>query len=292
MSKGILYAVAANGAWGILPIFWKSLHDVPAGQILANRVVWTVVFLLVVIFVSRDWANFRAAITPKTVFSYGVAGILLGINWLGYIWGVNAGYIIEASLGYFINPLVSVMLGVIFLRETLPVRQWIPVALAAAGVVYLTVGYGSPPWLALLLAFTFGFYGLVKKTAPLGSLHGLTLETAAMFLPSLVYLVFVENEGIGVLGHAGITTHILLVMTGVVTALPLLLFAAGTRLNQLSTMGFLQYISPTLQFLIGIFLYGETFSPTRLIGFSIIWLALLIYSVGGVFNHRKVAAVR
>ncbi len=292
MSKGILYAVAAYVAWGVLPIFWKSLHAVPAGQILTNRVVWTVFFLLILISVTRDWTEFRAAITPKTILSYGAAGVLLGINWLGYIWGVNAGYIVETSLGYFINPLVSVMLGVIFLHEKLPVRQWVPVGLAALGVLYLTISYGSPPWLALMLAFTFGLYGLVKKTSPLGSLHGLTLETAALIVPSIGYLLIMESRGTGVFGHAPPLTNLLLVMTGVVTALPLLLFAAGTRRNQLSTMGFLQYISPTMQFLIGIFLYGEAFTHSRLIGFGIIWVALIIFSAGGVISYRKAPALK
>jgi chloramphenicol-sensitive protein RarD len=219
---------------------------------------------------------------------YSVAAVLLSINWLVYVWGVNAGFIVETSLGYFINPLFSVLLGVVFLHERLRPTQWIPVALAAAGVIYLTVTYGRLPWIALSLAFSFGLYGLVKKMAPLGSLYGLTLETAIVFPIALLYLAFVNFAGTGSFLHDGVRTDLLLIATGVVTSIPLLMFASAARQIPLTMIGVLQYIAPTLQFLIGVFLYHEVFDQTRLIGFSLVWLALIIFWVENYLANRRV----
>jgi chloramphenicol-sensitive protein RarD len=208
------------------------------------------------------------------------------VNWLVYVWGVNAGFIVETSLGYFINPLISVLLGVLFLRERLRITQWIPVGLAAVGVIYLTVTYGRLPWIALSLAFSFGIYGLVKKLAPLGSLYGLTLETALVFPISLIYLGFVETTGAGAFLHQGLLTDILLIGTGVVTSIPLLMFASAARQIPLTMIGILQYIAPTLQFLIGVYLYHEPFDQSRLVGFSLVWLALIIFWAENYFASR------
>jgi chloramphenicol-sensitive protein RarD len=194
---------------------------------------------------------------------------------------------VDASLGYFINPLFSVLLGVLFLRERLRRWQWIAIGLAAGGVIFLTLGYGAFPWIALTLAITFGFYGLLRKTAPLGALEGLSLETAVLFLPALAYLVYLESVGAASFGHTGATIGILLALTGVATALPLLWFAYGARRATLTTVGILQYIAPTMQFLLGVLVYGESFAKTRMIGFSVIWIALLIYSLEGVMEGRK-----
>ncbi len=221
---------------------------------------------------------------------YALAATLLSINWLTYIWGVNAGYVVETSLGYFINPLVSVLLGVVFLGEKLRPLQWIPVSLAAAGVIYLTLGYGSLPWIALVLAFTFGLYGLIKKTAPLGSLFGLTLETGLILLPALGYILVLQATGHGALGSITPGVTVLLLLTGVVTVIPLLLFASGVRLIPLTVLGLLQFVAPTLQFLSGVLLFGEPFTHTRLIGFSIIWLALIIFSAENLLNRRRTLA--
>jgi len=287
MNKGILYAASAYTLWGVFPIYFKILQAVPALQIVAHRVIWSVIFLALVLFLRRDFSNFISNIDPGILTVFAISGVLLSLNWLVYVWGVNAGRVVETSLGYFINPLVSVLLGVIFLRERLRAFQWVPVGLAAAGVAYLTLNYGSLPWIALALAFTFGLYGLMRKVAPLGSLHGLTLETMVVFLPALVYLLVQERQGVGAFGHSGPTTLILLVLTGAVTVIPLLLFASGARRVPLSTVGLLQFIAPTLQFLSGVFLFGEPFTQARLVGFSLIWLALIVFTAENLLNWRK-----
>ena len=288
MNRGVWYAVGAYLLWGLLPIYWKALQTVPALQILNHRVVWSLGFLAAILLVRRDWEPLRLALKSRRILLiYLATSCLLGVNWLTYIWGVNAGFIVETSLGYFINPLVSVLLGVVFLREKLRPGQWIPVGLAALGVIYLTISYQKLPWIALVLAFTFGLYGLIKKIAPLNSLHSLALETALLFVPSLAYLLWAEIQGTGAFGHANISTTLLLVFTGVVTALPLLLFGAGARLIPLSLIGLLQYTAPTLQFLIGVLIYGEPFTRERMIGFGIIWVALVIYTLEGVLAKQR-----
>ena len=287
MNKGIWNGLAAYALWGFFPIYWKLLQQVPALQVIGHRIGWSFLLLIAVILFTNQWKNFRAAaFTPKVIGIYAIAGILLTINWLIYVWGVNSGYIVETSLGYFINPLISVLLGVLFLRERLRLAQWIPVGLAAAGVLYLTVTYGRLPWIALSLAFSFGIYGLVKKLAPLGSLYGLTLETALVFPVALIYLVFVEATGTGAFLHGGALTAILLIGTGAVTSIPLLMFASAARQIPLTMIGVLQYIAPTIQFLIGVFLYHEPFDQSRLIGFSLVWLALIFFWVENYFANR------
>jgi chloramphenicol-sensitive protein RarD len=224
------------------------------------------------------------------LFIYSVAGILLSVNWLIYIWGVNAGYIVETSLGYFINPLLSVVLGTFIFDERLRPAQWIAVGLAAGGVFYLTWAYGSLPWIALSLALTFGLYGVVKKIAPLGSLYGLTLETGFVFLPAFAYLVFMDAAGHGAFGHEGLPTDALLAGAGMVTTIPLLLFASAARSTPLTMIGILQYIAPTLQFLIGVFVYHEPFTRAKLIGFAMVWIALLVFWFEGALARRRALA--
>jgi len=278
MNKGIMNGLGAYILWGFFPIYWKLLHDVPALQVIGHRIGWSFIFLVAVILLTRQWNDFRSAIRkPRTIGIYAIAGVLLSINWLVYVWGVNAGFIVETSLGYFINPLFSVLLGVIFLRERLRSAQWVPIAFAAAGVIYLTMTYGRLPWIALSLAISFGLYGLVKKLAPLGSLYGLTLETAIVFPAALAYLAFVGFAGTGAFLREDPLTNLLLIGTGVVTSVPLLMFASAARQISLTMVGVLQYIAPTLQFLIGVFIYHEAFDHSRLIGFSLVWLALIIF---------------
>ena len=292
MNRGVLFAICAYGIWGILPIYWKTIDLVPASQILSHRIIWSFVFLSIIILFKKEVSAFYLAIkSKKTLAIFSIASVLISINWLTYIWGVNAGYIVETSLGYFINPLVSVLFGVLFLKERLRSLQWIPIALAAMGVLYLTISYGALPWIALVLAFTFGLYGLIKKITPVNSLHGLSLETGILFLPALLYLLFVERQGTGLIGHTDWMVTSLLFLTGIVTALPLLLFAGAAKLINLSTLGILQYIAPTMQFLIGVVIYNEPFTQARLIGFSIIWIALLFYSLEGVLEKRRSAQV-
>lgn len=287
MNKGIWNGLAAYVMWGFFPIYWKLLHEVPALEVIGHRIGWSFILLIFVILLTKQWKDFRfAALAPKVIGIYALAGILLSINWLIYVWGVNSGFIVETSLGYFINPLISVLLGVLFLRERLRAMQWVAVGLAAAGVIYLTVTYGRPPWIALSLAFSFGIYGLVKKLAPLGSLYGLTLETALVFPIALIYLMFVQFTGTSAFLHQGALTDILLIGTGAVTSIPLLMFASAAREIPLTMIGILQYIAPTLQFLIGVFLYHEPFDQSRLIGFSLVWLALIIFWVENYLAHR------
>ena len=286
MNKGILYGVTVYVLWGFFPIYWKLLSHVPALQLLGHRIVWSFLLLLGVIFTIKQWNEFRAALNARTFRIYLIAALLIGVNWLTYVWAVNAGFIVETSLGYFINPLLSVLMGVLFLGERLRAMQWIPVALAASGVAYLTVVYGQLPWISLLLAFTFGFYGLVKKLAPLGSVHGLTLETGILFLPALVYLGVVQANNTASFLHAGITSDLLMIGAGLVTTVPLLMFASAAKQIPLTMIGILQYIAPTIQFLIGVFIYKETFDQSRLIGFSIVWLALIIFWVENYLANR------
>lgn len=287
VNKGVLSALAAYLIWGIFPVYWKLLTNVPALQIMTHRVVWSFVFVTILLSLRRDWGSLRQAINRRTVVIYLLAGILLAVNWLTYIWSVNAGFILESSLGYFINPLVSVLLGVVFLRERLRPWQWAAVGLAALGVIYLTITHGSLPWISLVLALTFGMYGFIKKLAPLGSLNGLTLETALILVPALGYLLLAEANGTGAFGHLSAFQNVLLALTGVVTAIPLLLFSEGARRIPLATLGLLQYVSPTLQFLFGVLVYHEAFTHERVIGFSIIWVALILYSAEGLLVRQR-----
>jgi chloramphenicol-sensitive protein RarD len=286
MNKGILNGIGAYALWGLFPIYWKWLHVVPALQVIGHRISWSFLLLIAIILLSRQWQNFRAVLTPKLIGIYAIAAVLLSVNWLVYVWGVNAGFIVETSLGYFINPLFSVLLGVVFLRERLRLAQWIPIVLAAAGVIFLTITYGRPPWIALSLAVSFGLYGLVKKLAPLGSLYGLTLETGIVFPLAMLYLAWVGSTGTGAFLREGPLTDMLLIATGVVTSVPLLMFASAARQIPLTMIGILQYIAPTLQFLIGVFLYHEPLDPPRLIGFGLVWLALVIFWLENYLAHR------
>ena len=288
MNKGIWYGIGAYVTWGLFPVYWKWLHNVPALQLISHRVLWSFLLLLVVILVSRQRDAFRAAaLRPRVLRIYVVAAVLIGINWLVYIWAVNAGFIVEASLGYYINPLLNVLMGVLFLRERLRPLQWVPLGLATVGVLYLAFAYGSLPWIALTLAFTFGLYGLVKKTAPLGSLHGLTLETGLLFLPALFYLLYSEMNGQGAFLHSGSLLDVLMMGAGLMTTVPLLMFASAARRIPLSLVGILQYIAPTLQFLLGVLVYGEPFTHTQSVGFGIVWLALILFGVEGYLATRS-----
>jgi chloramphenicol-sensitive protein RarD len=286
MNKGILYGIGAYIAWGFFPIYWKFLHHVPAIQLIGHRIIWSCLLLLITILVTQQWDEFRKTINAKVIRIYTIAAILIGINWLVYVWAVNADFIVETSLGYFINPLLSVLMGVIFLKERLRYAQWIPVILAAIGVTYLTFVYGRLPYIALTLAFSFGLYGLVKKMSPLGSLYGLAIETAILFIPALIYLIVMEVNSTAAFLHTGLTSDLLMIGAGLVTTVPLLMFASAARSIPLWVVGLLQYIAPTLQFLIGIFIYKEPFSHNQLIGFGIVWAALIVFVVENFLANR------
>jgi chloramphenicol-sensitive protein RarD len=287
MNKGVLYAFLSYAMWGFFPIFFHAINAAPAFQIVAHRVTWSFLLLAVVIFARKEFKQMRAVITKRTVLIYLSAAVLLAINWLVYVWAVNSGFVVEASLGYFINPMVSVLLGVVILRERLRPLQWLPVGLATAGVLYLTISLGALPWIALALASSFGLYGLLKKIAPLNSLHGLTLETTLLILPAFGYLLYCEFSGTGAFGHVPWFTSFLISLTGIVTVVPLLLFSTATRLVPLSTIGLIQYITPSMQFLMGVFVFKEPINHNNLIGFAIIWTALIIFSAEGLMVRRK-----
>jgi len=286
MNKGILSGIAAYAMWGFFPIYWKLLQVVPAPQLLGHRIVWSFLLLLVVILLTRRGNDFRSQMNARTLGIYLIAALLIGVNWLTYVWAVNAGFIVETSLGYFINPLFSVLMGVIFLRERLRPAQWVPVVLAGIGVVYLALVHGRLPWIALLLAFSFGFYGLTKKLAPLGPVFGLTLETGILFLPAVFYLGLAQARGDAAFLNSSRSVDLLMIGAGVVTTVPLLMFASAAKQIPLSMLGILQYLAPTIQFLIGVFVYREPFDQSRLVGFTIVWLALVIFWVENYLAHR------
>ena len=287
MNKGIWYALGAYVTWGLFPIYWILLAGIPALQLLGHRIFWSFLLLSCILLVMRQGKALRASLNWRVLLIYSVAAILIAINWLTYVWAVGAGFIIETSLGYFINPLLSVLLGVVFLRERLRPLQWIPIGLATAGVLYLTFTYGSLPWVALTLAFSFGFYGLVKKTAPLGALHGLTLETGILFLPALGFLLYSEFSGTGAFMHSSTLSDLMLIGAGLVTVAPLLMFALAAQRIPLTMMGVLQYVNPTMQFLLGVLIFKEPFDHHRLIGFGVVWVALILFGVEGFLAQRR-----
>lgn len=285
--KGIWLGLGAYLLWGLLPVYWKALRTVPAPEILMHRIVWSFGFLALLVILSRQGRTLlAAAMQRRTLAIYLGAALLLGLNWFVYIWAVNHDRIVETSLGYYINPLVSVALGVVVLRERLGAIQWMAVGIATLGVLFLTWQYGAFPWVAVVLALSFACYGLMKKTAPLPALPGLTIETALLWLPAAGYLGALETQGIGRFGQSGGWGDSLLVLTGVVTALPLLLFASAARLVKLSTLGLLQYVSPTCGLILGVAVYGEPFPRARALGFGIIWLALAVYWLASRAAHR------
>ncbi|MDB5772643.1 MAG: rarD [Burkholderia sp.] len=281
----MLYAALAYILWGVFPVYFKALHDVSADQILVHRMLWSLAFVLVVLAWRRQWSWIGTVIRqPRILAGFTASALILSTNWFIYIWAVNSGKVLEASLGYFINPLVNVTLGFVFLHERLRPAQWAAVALAACGVAWLTWYTGQLPWVALLLAITFGAYGLLRKTAALGPLEGLTLETLVLFPLALGYLVLLTVTNQNSFAGAPASSQWLLVAAGPITAIPLLLFAAGARRIPMSMLGLMQYISPTIQLLLGVWLYNEPFGGARLAGFILIWTALLVYSLEGLWR--------
>ena len=289
--KGVLYAIGAYMMWGLFPLYWKQLETIPALQLIGHRIGWSFILLMIVILVTGQWRAFRQeAIAAKTIRIYLIAAILISVNWFTYVWAVTHNFVVETSLGYYINPLFSVLLGVTIFRERLRPVQWIPIVLAALGVLYLTISYGALPWIALTLAVSFGLYGLVKKTAPLGSLYGLTLETGLLFLPALAYLVGCELAGQGAFLHSGPTADWMMVGAGLVTTVPLLLFASAAPRVPLTMIGILQYVNPTMQFLLGVLVYKEPFTHDRLIGFGLVWIGLILFWAEGLYARRNLAS--
>ena len=292
MSSGILYGLSAYVLWGMFPLFFKQLQAASALEVVLHRMVWSLVFVLIVLAVLRRW-NWLGDVrrSPALLGKFAVSALLLAGNWLSYVWAVNNGHVLDASLGYFILPLINVALGFIFLHERPRKAQWVAFALAATGVLWMAVQSGHVPWLALLIAMTFGFYGLMRKTAVLGALEGMSLETMLLAPLAVVALLWGGPSGPGSQWPAhDAHTWLFLLLSGPVTAIPLLLFAAGARRVPLSTMGFLQYITPSILALMGVFLYGDPFSGPRAVGFVLIWVALALYTMEGLWAGRRAAA--
>jgi len=289
MNTGIVYAALAYLSWGLFPLYFRQVADVPALEVVLHRTLWSLVFVLALLAVRRQWAWMREVLRqPRVLGAFALSALLLAANWLTYVWAVNNGHVVDASLGYFILPLVNVALGYVFLHERPRRGQWLAVAVAAAGVLWLTVQAGRLPWIALVLALTFGFYGLLRKVAVLGALEGFTLETVLLAPLTLAVLGAWAWQGQGALAQGDAATLGWLALAGPVTAVPLLLFAAGARRIPLATMGILQYISPSLQFALGVWLFHEAFDPARLTGFVLIWAALLVYTLEGWRSRRRV----
>jgi chloramphenicol-sensitive protein RarD len=286
-TKGAWYVALAYAFWGFFPIYWKALAGISAVQLICHRIVWSFLMLMFMIARSNDWSGmWQAMRSPRVARIYTVAALAIAFNWLIFVWAVSINQIVQISLGYFINPLLSVVLGTIVFHERLRRLQWVSVSLAAGGVLYLTVALQALPWIALSLAASFGTYGLMKKLAPLEPVPGLALETGILFVPAAVYLAVESYAGRGAFPHAGLLRNVLMLGAGPTTTLPLLMFAAGVRRIPLSLVGMLQYINPTMQISIGVLLYKEPFTQIQLIGFGLVWCALALFAAEGYVTRR------
>ena len=288
MKKGYIAAFLAYFWWGLSPVYWKLISSIPELEILGVRVLLSLPALLVILMFTKKMTAFKNELTQITkIKPYILSAFLLATNWYIFIWAMNNNHIVEASLGYFINPLVNVLLGVVLLKEKMLRLQWLAILLAFGGVMYLAVNYGHFPWISLILAITFAYYGFIRKTGALGPLIGLTTEMLVLLIPALVLLLYLATGTNIVIPSLTWDMHFLLSLTAVITIVPLVVFAYGARKIPYSTLGLIQYIAPTLQFLIGVFLYNEEFNTERLIGFSFIWLALIVYSFESIYRIRR-----
>ncbi|MGQ0697176.1 MAG: EamA family transporter RarD [Panacagrimonas sp.] len=285
--RGLAATLGAFLVWGLFPLYWRELQAVPSLQITAHRIVWCTLFVVGYLVWRHGLRWLPATLArPHAVPMLLASSLLISINWVLYIWAVNSGYVVETSLGYFINPLVNVLLGVLVLRERLNARQWFAVALAAAGVAWLTWSVGRPPWIALSLGISFGAYGLIRKMVSVESIPGLGVESLMMFVPAFGFMLWCEHSGVGGFGHVGRYEDALLIFAGAITAVPLIWFAYGARRIPLSLVGIMQYVAPTMQLLTGVFLFGEVFTRSQFIGFGCIWAALGLYAIDGLWRLR------
>ncbi len=281
MRRGVAYGIAAYGLWGLFPLYFPLLKPAGAMEILSHRMVWSLAVMLAILVVARSWSWIRR-LTPRRLGLLALAALVIAGNWGTYIYAVNSGHTLEAALGYFINPLFSVLLGVVIFRERLRPWQWAAVGLGTVAVIVLTIDYGRLPWIALALAGAFGTYGLLKKFANMPSVESLAIETLVLFVPALVYLGTLEARGTGTFGHAGAGQATLLAGAGLITAIPLLLFNGAAIRVPLTWIGMMQYIAPVLQFLIGLFIQHEEMPASRWIGFLLVWIGLVILTVDGL----------
>lgn len=286
--RGFFLGAAAYGMWGLFPLYWTLLAPSGALEILAHRVFWSVIVMVALVVVLRRRRQFTALVRDRrTRWILVLAAIVIALNWGGYIWGVNNGRVVETSLGYFINPLVTVLMGVVVIGERLRALQWVAMGIAFVAVVALTLELGRPPWVALLLAFSFGSYGLAKKKANAGAVESLALETLVIAPVALGYILFLGNQGQSTFGTEGTVHALLLVSTGLVTAVPLICFGAAATRVSMTTIGLLQYLAPTIQFALGVFFFDEAMPPVRLAGYCLVWLALVIFTYEAVTHRRR-----
>ena len=286
----MIYGVSAYLLWGLFPLYFPLLEPAGTAEILASRMVWSLVVVAILLALGRGFAGVLAVVRDRRRFGLlAAAALLISINWGVYIWGVNSGHVVECSLGYFINPLFTILLGVLVLKERLRPAQWVAVGIGTLAVVVIAVDYGRPPWIALTLAASFGTYGFLKKKAGVGALDSLAVETGTMFLPALTVLIILQAQGNLVFGHGDPGTSLLIASSGAVTAVPLLLFAAATQRLALSVIGLLQYLTPVLQFVVGVGIRHESVPFAEFIGFCLVWLALIVLSVDGVRHQRESA---
>ncbi|MFD7934860.1 EamA family transporter RarD [Streptomyces sp. NPDC059755] len=287
---GLLNGLAAYGMWGLVPLFWPLLKPAGATEILAHRMVWSLAFVAAALLVVRRWAWAGELLRqPRRLGLVVIAAAVITVNWGVYIWAVNSGHVVEASLGYFINPLVTIAMGVLILKERLRPAQWAAVGIGFSAVLVLTIGFGRPPWISLTLAFSFAIYGLVKKKVNLGGVESLAAETAIQFLPALGYLLWLSAHGGLTFATEGVGHAALLASTGLVTALPLVCFGAAAIRVPLSTLGLLQYLAPVFQFLLGVLYFGEAMPPERWAGFALVWLALVLLTGDALRTSRRAA---
>lgn len=291
-NQGIAYALSCYAVWGLFPIFWKAITGVPAVNVLAHRIVWSFAFLLIWVLLTNRRIFISYVKQPRLLFRLGLAGIVVSANWGIYIYAVESNHIIEAGLGYYINPLINVFLGYVFLKERLATMQKVAVALALVGVTYFTISYGKFPWISLALATTFGLYGLLKKKANLESMPALTVETMLVCPFALAFLFYTAESSVATpFFPTSVITSLLLVLSGIVTAIPLFWFGKSAQVIPLSTMGFIQYLCPTLQLLLGVFVYGETFGMEYLICFAFVWTGLAFYTIS-ILKGKKVTIAK
>ncbi len=286
-SKGLAYAIASYGVWGLFPLYWKMISYVPSEQILAHRIAWSCIFLLIMAIFRKDKTFIRYFSNPKIAFTLLLTAVLIALNWGVYIYAINHDHIVDSSLGYYINPMINVLLGIVFLKERLSKIQIIAVVFALAGIAWLTISVGRLPVISLILAFSFGFYGLIRKKINLQSMPGLTVETVVLMPVALWFLWHVNNQGTGAFMHVSRFTDLILILGGPVTAIPLFWFGAATTRIPLSTIGFIQYMSPTLQLILGLFVFHENFTNAYLISFCLVWIGLAIYSYSIVKEVKK-----
>jgi len=285
---GLITGLTAFLIWGLSPVYWKQLLHVPALEVILHRVVWSFIFLLPIIVLRGRWQEFVSTIrNPKALAILMLTALFISINWFVYIWSVTNNHLLQASLGYFINPLVNVLLGMVFLKERFRRLQILALVVAVGGVLYLTFYFGQFPWISLTLAFSFGFYGLIRKVVNVASMVGLTVETLLLSIPAGIYLVVMYTDRTGAFLLTDTRTDLFLLGASVATAVPLLLFTISARQLKLSTVGFIQYVGPTCMFLLGVFIYHEHFAMAQVVTFILIWIALIIYSVDSILYYQK-----